>query len=111
MPISARREETTFKECSLCHAVWRTKEDFLNDPELKLNGYQFTSVRNTNSANGGILLYTHTTESCGTTLAIYVRNFKEQPWYGERKAHRPADRFSEQIEQTIHKGGTQLCLK
>lgn len=95
----------------MCHAVWKTKEEFLNDRELKLNGYQFTSIRNTNSVNGGILLYTHTTEACGTTLAIYVRNFKDHRMVGERKALRPESRFSEQIEQTIQRGGTQLCLK
>ncbi|MBP9212073.1 MAG: hypothetical protein KBF97_04680 [Bacteroidetes bacterium] len=77
MPTSMCHDESTFKECTMCRAVWKTREDFLNDHELKLNGYQFTSVRNTNSSQGGILLYTHTKDSCGTTLAIYVRKFKQ----------------------------------
>lgn len=111
MPTSVHPHGGTFKECSLCHAVWKTKEDFLNDSELKLNGYQFTSVRNTNSVNGGILLYTHHRDSCGTTLAIYVRQFKEEPRFVVRNGGRPDPVPFGKNVQSIHKGGPQLCLK
>ena len=75
-----KKEMTTasaFKQCSLCHTVWHTKDMFLNDPDIRLNGYQFTGRNFVNSTQGGMLVFTHQRSSCGTTLAIYARQLKE----------------------------------
>ncbi len=67
-----------FKRCTLCGTVWLTKDEFLSDPELRLNGYQFTSLNFRNSHRGGVLLFTHRNQACGTTLAIYAQILKER---------------------------------
>lgn len=83
MEFRCSNDETTngvtmpFKRCSLCDAVWETRDEFLGDPDLQLNGYQFTSRNLTQYRGGGLLLYTHRNRSCGTTLALSVRKFKE----------------------------------
>ncbi len=75
---------SAFKQCSLCHMVWDTKETFLNDPDIRLNGYQFTGRHYANSSNGGMLVFTHHRSTCGTTLAIYARQLKDfEPEYQE----------------------------
>jgi hypothetical protein len=66
-----------FKQCSLCHTVWETKDHFLNDPEIRLNGYQFTGRNFVNSHRGGMLVFTHHRSTCGTTLAVYARQLKD----------------------------------
>jgi len=67
-----------FKRCTLCETEWASKDDFLNDPSIVLNGYQFTS-KNYRSINaGGLLLFTHIHKDCGTTLALYVHSLKEK---------------------------------
>lgn len=77
MPAS-RHPSDLFKRCTMCNAEWQTKDEFLADPELRLNGYQFTSFSFRNSREGGVLLFTHQRETCGTTLAIYAQHFKEE---------------------------------
>jgi len=59
-----------FKRCTCCQAVWRTREDFLSDPEVGLIGYQahFEELK------AGLLLFNH---SCRTTLAIEVECFQD----------------------------------
>lgn len=76
MPAS-RHPSDLFKRCTMCNAEWRTKDDFLSDPELRLNGYQFTSFSFRNSRDGGVLLFTHHRDACGTTLAVFAQQFKE----------------------------------
>lgn len=49
----------------------------MNDPEIRLNGYQFTGRNYANSVRGGMLIFTHQREQCGTTLAVYARMLKE----------------------------------
>ena len=77
MPNNEPEQNLSFKRCSLCNAVWQTKDDFLQDPNLRLNGYQFTSLKFQNSSRGGVLLFTHTLEECGTTLAVYAQILKD----------------------------------
>ncbi|MFZ4619079.1 MAG: hypothetical protein ACOYNS_00860 [Bacteroidota bacterium] len=77
MPNNVSEQNQSFKQCSLCNTVWQTKDDFLTDPNLRLNGYQFTSLKFQNSSRGGVLLFTHTLEECGTTLAVYAQILKD----------------------------------
>ncbi len=68
MTSAADRE--SFKRCTSCDAVWRTREDFLSDPDIELVGYQvhFQDLQT------GLLLFNH---SCHTTLALAVEAFRD----------------------------------
>jgi hypothetical protein len=59
-----------FKRCACCQAEWRTRDDFLSDPEVGLIGYQ----ANFEELKAGLLLFNH---SCRTTLAIEVACFQD----------------------------------
>jgi hypothetical protein len=61
-----------FKLCSKCGTRWKTRESFLRDRSLKLEGYQKTGQKYGN----GFLLFTHNCNNCGTTIAIPARSFK-----------------------------------
>jgi hypothetical protein len=78
MSVHDRKDPMIFKRCTLCGTVWPTREVFLADTELLLNGYQFTGMHFQNSKQGGVLLFTHVRESCGTTIAVYAHQLKEQ---------------------------------
>lgn len=60
-----------FKCCPNCSKVWNTMEDFLSDPSLEFAGYQVNFV----DLEGGLFYFSHVTENCGTTLAVYVKEF------------------------------------
>jgi hypothetical protein len=66
-----------FKRCSLCGKEWRDREEFLADQTVILNGYQW-NYHNVplNTGNGGLLLFTHHYEHCGTTLALSASKFR-----------------------------------
>jgi hypothetical protein len=59
--------------CSCCDKTWATREDFLADGELILNGYQVDFSR----PETGFLLFTHHREDCGSTLALEVQRFAD----------------------------------
>ncbi len=60
-----------FKKCNCCKKVWETLESFLADSQLKLNGYQ----ADFESLSRGILLFTHITKDCHTTISISIERF------------------------------------
>jgi hypothetical protein len=60
-----------FKICPSCGHAWATIDDFLSDPELKMNGYQV----HFDNLEGGLFFFTHLHENCHTTLAIQVTDF------------------------------------
>jgi hypothetical protein len=64
-------ETNPFKICTSCHQPWKTREDFLADPELELAGYQVDFE----DLEGGLFYFSHLTKGCGTTLAIPVQKF------------------------------------
>ena len=66
MPDNAAVEP--FKRCTSCTAVWRTRDEFLADPDVKLVGYQahFEDLK------AGFFLFNH---SCRTTVAMDVEDF------------------------------------
>lgn len=61
----------TFKTCTNCGHVWSSMEEFLSDPELKMNGYQV----HFDNLEGGLFFFTHLHEDCLTTIAIQVTDF------------------------------------
>jgi hypothetical protein len=67
-----------FKRCSLCGQEWMTRDEFLADKTLKLNGYQGSLRRlKLGEMAKGLLLFTHHSANCGTTLAIEAKRFKD----------------------------------
>jgi len=69
MPNSQTYHGAVFKRCTMCEHCWTTQEDFLADPDLYMIGYQANFER----LSAGYLLFTH---SCGTTIAVAVKNFR-----------------------------------
>jgi hypothetical protein len=75
--ISRAVTPAVFKRCSLCGKVWQHRDDFLNDPDLRLNGYQGNLKRLlTGQQRRGLLLFTHMAAECGTTMAFDPSDFK-----------------------------------
>lgn len=62
-----------FKQCSTCHEVWETREDFLGEPTLRLVGYQV----NFGELKAGFFMFNHDTDECGTSLAIEAGEFTD----------------------------------
>lgn len=60
-----------FKVCPTCGKVWKALDEFLADPELELMGYQV----HFEDLTGGLFIFIHHHENCGTTLAVPVGQF------------------------------------
>lgn len=74
-----------FKTCPSCSKSWATREDFLSDGLVELNGYQ-VSMR---SLEKGLFLFTHMSDNCHSTMGIYVSEFSDLftgTRYSENKA-------------------------
>ena len=74
--------ETGFKTCSLCKTLWLNREDFIQDENIRIVGYQL-HIKN---IERGLFLFNHLT--CKTTLAIKVDRFSDLydgPVYTENK--------------------------
>jgi len=71
-----------FKACPCCGQAWPTRDDFLEDPELKTVGYQV----NLDELQLGLFLLNH--QPCMGTLAIQagdMRDLYDGPVFEERK--------------------------
>ena len=58
-----------FKRCPSCGFEWQSREDFLEDPEIGIVGYQV----NFTNLEAGFFLFNH---PCGTTLGLATGAFK-----------------------------------
>jgi hypothetical protein len=70
-----------FKNCLVCQKSWQSREDFINDPEIRLIGYQANFI----AIETGLFFFNH---SCDGTLALAVETFGDLypgPIYAERK--------------------------
>lgn len=67
------RTTDVFKICPCCEKSWKTRDEFLADDSLNLNGYQ-VSLKNLES---GLLLFSHMIEGCKTTMGIYIKEFND----------------------------------
>ncbi|HUI10209.1 MAG TPA: hypothetical protein VL221_07765 [Bacteroidota bacterium] len=71
------KSEAPFKRCSMCRKEWLTREEFLADRSMYLDGYQVNRRRiEAGLPPEGILLFTHKTKACGTTLGISASKFR-----------------------------------
>lgn len=64
----ASTAQASFKHCSCCSESWRTRAEFLDDPAIRLTGYQAFLP----DPVEGLFLFNH---SCQTTLAVKARAF------------------------------------
>lgn len=60
-----------FLTCSMCKAVWETRDAFLTDPAIRLAGYQADFEQLTL----GLFLFNHL--ACETTLSIHAKAFED----------------------------------
>jgi hypothetical protein len=61
------------KTCPCCGFTWTSREQFLADPDLDLNGYQVNFKR----LEGGMFLFTHNIETCHSTMTIMMEEFRD----------------------------------
>ena len=64
-----------FKFCKKCKTGWKTRELFLNDPNVVLIGF----MANNDDYEKGIYLFNHVLpdDSCNTTLGLFVKGFMD----------------------------------
>lgn len=89
-----------FKECKICRVEWLAREDFLNDPDIVLVGYQANFV----ALEKGLFLFNH---SCHSTLSVDVRAFADLydgPVFSERKTG-----SQECPEYCLHSNNLEPC--
>lgn len=60
-----------YKVCPFCKQAWGSIDEFLSDPELILSGYQVAFE----DLFGGLFMFTHMHEGCGTTMSVAVMKF------------------------------------
>ena len=56
-----------------------TKEDFLADQEVRLEGYQWDSRQvKVGLPSDGVLVFTHSKATCGTSLTLMATKFRRE---------------------------------
>jgi hypothetical protein len=78
-PVCGTGRDRPFKRCTLCGTVWDTREAFLSDRHNRLDGYQFNMRRVLEGKEPeGLLIFTHRTSKCGTSLALSASSFRAE---------------------------------
>lgn len=62
--------DVAFKVCANCENSWSNREDFLEDPAIRLVGYQ----AHFEELETGLFLFNH---ACGNTLALHAAQFTD----------------------------------
>ena len=63
--------EEIFLTCSMCGKKWKTRDDFLDDVSLEINGYQVDFER----LEWSLFLFTHMIDECHSTIAVQADRF------------------------------------
>jgi len=63
-------ETRSFKTCTICNTVWQTRDDFLDDPDIFIVGYQV----HFNTLTEWLFLFNH---SCKGTLSVNAGEFTD----------------------------------
>ena len=63
--------ESSFKRCPGCFTFWESRDDFLADPSLELNGYKADFQK----LEYGLFFFTHKIDNCCSTMALEARDF------------------------------------
>ena len=76
--------ESAFKRCPGCFTLWDSRDDFLSDSSLELNGYKADFQK----LEYGLFFFTHKVDNCFSTMASEVKDFFDMytgDTYPERK--------------------------
>jgi hypothetical protein len=65
------KDEEVFKECSMCRKTWKSREAFLNDDCLELEGYS----ADFEIQEKGLFYFTHRVRGCFSTMALEAKDF------------------------------------
>lgn len=65
-PNRIKMDGTGFKKCAACDTVWSSRDEFLADPSLILNGYK----ADFNNLGKGLFFFTHKREDCFSTMTL-----------------------------------------
>lgn len=82
--MNREAETQAFSKCPTCKKCWATREEFLSDAMLILNGYN----ADFDSLDNGLFYFSHELDNCGSTLTVQARHFfdlYDGPRYTERK--------------------------
>ncbi len=72
-----KKSAMAFKRCSLCGKHWPTKESFLEDNEVRLDGYKWDHDQVMSGMPAeGMVVFTHSPSVCGTSITIPAILFK-----------------------------------
>lgn len=77
-------EDGCFKICPMCNTKWQSRDDFIDDPTLEINGY-FADME---KLEWSLFYFTHLRQGCWSTLAIQAKEFLSLysgPRYPERR--------------------------
>lgn len=74
-----------FKVCTMCSTAWETRDQFIKDDSLQINGYQvdFETI------DWSLFFFTHEVPGCNGTMAIEATAFLDL-YTGERYTERRA---------------------
>lgn len=79
--IKLQLDTVSFKACKICGTVWHSRDDFLNDPNISIVGYQ----AHFDVLSEGFFLFNH---HCRGTLSVRVKELSDLydgPVFKERK--------------------------
>ncbi len=64
-------DNKVFKICPMCSTEWKTRDDFLDDKTLEINGYGVDFEK----LEWSLFYFTHKKENCLSTMAIEAKEF------------------------------------
>ena len=64
-------EKSIFKVCPMCSTKWLTRDDFLDDQSLEINGYGADFEK----LEWSLFYFTHKVEGCFSTMALEAKDF------------------------------------
>jgi len=71
------RESTSFKKCPVCEKVWETRNDFLDDSDIEIAGYQV----HFEELSEGLFLFNHSCEGAISLRAALFRDLYDGPMF------------------------------
>lgn len=62
-----------FKACPKCRFEWKSRNELLNDKNVKIIGYQANFIE----PEEGLYLFNHTIDNCNTTFSMKTKDYKD----------------------------------
>jgi len=68
-------KNSCFKVCTKCKTVWKTRDDFIQDPGIKIIGF----MASREGVEKGVYLFNHLLpgNACNTTMGLFVADFMD----------------------------------